>query len=341
MESVAAAQRPKRSWGLLALGLISFLFILPSFRLFVPIEQTSLLLVPVIAVCAVIGWLGGAKPLITLAWVILAAWLLLVPVASGGAAYDHMARGWALLLAGSFGLVSLWNSATPFFVRALGALGLAVGTGFLLAISSPGGVDRFQRVSASEFTRRSGEMMTDFHALTGTKEWKEREATSAWFADVSDFADRMFAEVPSRSAILLPALIALESLAALALGWALYHRLSPSAIGPRLSPLREFRFNDQLIWGIAVGATLLLMPPFQEGKVAGLNLLLFFGAIFFIRGMGVLAWMAHGRQLLLVTLIISVFIPPLIFLFAGAALSLGLGDTWLDWRGRARAGDVG
>ncbi len=323
MESAAATQRPKRSWGLLALGLISFLFILPSFRLFVPIEQTSLLLVPVIAVCAVIGWL----------------------VPAGGASYDHMARGWALLLAGSFGLVSLWNSATPFFIRALGALGLAVGTGFLLAISSPGGLDRFQRVSASEFSRRSGEMITDFHAFTGTKEWKDREASNAFYADASDLVDKMFAEVPSRSAILLPALIALESLAALALGWALYHRLSPWAIGPLLSPLREFRFNDQLIWGIAVGATLVLMPPFQEGKVAGFNLLIFFGALYFIRGMGIMAWMSRERRLLWVTVMVTVVFPPLfvalIFILAAAALSLGLGDTWLDWRGHSRVGDAG
>ena len=38
-----------------------------------------------------------------------------------------MARGWAIVVAASFGLVSLWNAALPFFVRALSAVGIATG----------------------------------------------------------------------------------------------------------------------------------------------------------------------------------------------------------------------
>ena len=68
----------------------------------------------------------------------------------------------------------------------------------------------------------------------------------------------MMRAIPARAASLLPALLALESLAALALGWAAYRRLSPVQIGPPLSPLIDFTFNDQLVWGLAVGATLCL-----------------------------------------------------------------------------------
>jgi hypothetical protein len=136
--------------------------------------------------------------------------------------------------------------------------------------------------------------------------------------------------IPVRAASLLPALLALESLAALALGWGVFQRLSSVKIGPPLSPLIEFRFNDQLVWGLAVGATLCLLPAFEGGRTAGYNLLLFFGALYLIRGIGVLAWIARGRYafIIILSLIPQVFV---IVTFA-----LGLGDTWLDIRKRAK-----
>ena len=140
--------------------------------------------------------------------------------------------------------------------------------------------------------------------------------------------------IPDHTASLLPALLALESLAALALGWGIFQRLSPVKIGPRLSPLTEFRFNDQLVWGVAVGATLCLLPAFAEGRSAGLNLLVFFGVLYLIRGLGVLAWIARGRYAVIVILSL---IPQVCIMLGVLALALGLGDTWLDLRRRARA----
>jgi hypothetical protein len=60
----------------------------------------------------------------------------------------------------------------------------------------------------------------------------------------------------------------------------------------------------------------------------------FFSALYVLRGLGVLAWFMADRRLALAMLIL------LALLFTPAvgalALALGLGDTWLDWRGRAR-----
>ena len=150
--------------------------------------------------------------------------------------------------------------------------------------------------------------------------------------EVDERAIDMMREIPQRAATLLPALLALESLAVLALAWGVYWRLTPILIGPPLSPLTEFRFNDQLVWGLAVGATLCLLPAFQEGKNAGYNLLLFFGTLYLIRGTGVLAWIARGRYLLLIVLGLI----PQVYIIV--TLALGLGDTWLDLRRRAKAG---
>ena len=55
-------------------------------------------------------------------------------------------------------------------------------------------------------------------------------------------------------------LLVLESLLALVVGWAVYHRLVRVRIGPALVPLRALRFNDQLVWGLVVGATIVLVP---------------------------------------------------------------------------------
>ena len=136
----------------------------------------------------------------------------------------------------------------------------------------------------------------------------------------------------------------LVSLAAMALAWSIYHRLSRVAIGPPLSRLRDFRFNDQLVWGVAVGASIAIVPAFAEGKNAGINLLVFFGSLYVLRGFGILGWISNGNVIRLFfavaawTLIVGVIAYKLGFLIAlGAplialAFSLGLGDTWVDWR---------
>ena len=140
--------------------------------------------------------------------------------------------------------------------------------------------------------------------------------------------------IPKWSAMLMPALLALESLAALALGWSFYHRMSDVAIGPALGELKNFRFNDQLVWGVAVGASIYLLKAFDEGKTAGLNLLIFFGFLYVLRGMGILAWMSRGRAMKFMLVIAAIvawqIMTPLAFL-------IGLGDTWLDWRSRVQA----
>ncbi len=341
MDAAVTTIPEKKSWRRLALVLAAFV-LLPlattQLQLVVPILETPLLLVPIIAVCAVVGWLAGGKPWLAIAWVGLAAWLLIVPMGKSGTPYEGMARGWALLLAGSFGLMSLWSSATPFFVRALGALGVAMGTAFAVAISSPGGVERYKQVSASEFGGRSNAVVAILEAEGQSSIFRSYASRVPEMDDVLADAQAKVKAMPALAAILLPALIALESLAGLAIGWAVYTRMTPERIGPALAPLREFRFSDQLVWGVAVGATMLLLPPFEEGRNAGLNLLVFFGALYFVRGMAVMAWTSRRRGLLIASALVFFLVPPLFKLLVAAVVGVGLGDTWLDWRSRAAVG---
>jgi hypothetical protein len=236
-----------------------------------------------------------------------------------------------VLLAASFGLVGLWSTSMPFFSRALLAVGLAIGIGFLLALSSPSGIARFQHAAGEEVTRRVSETLESAREGRSRAEWQELSDKFPALDSFNDESESIMREMPSFSASLLPALLALESLAALALGWGIFQRISPTWLGPPLSRLVEFRFNDQLVWGLAVGATLSLLPAFGEGRNAGYNLLLFFGGLYLIRGIGVLAWMARGRYVYIILL----GLVPQVFLIV--TLALGLGDTWLDLRRRAKA----
>jgi hypothetical protein len=333
MAEAATTATKTQSWRPLLWGLAAFLLVpsLPFFEALIPIQQTLLLLVPVVAACSIVGWKLGGRAALAVIWIALSVWMLLQPAGAPGTQYDPMARGWAILLAASFGLVSLWSTTMPFFSRALVAVSLAIAVGFLIALSWPSGIARFQHAAGEEMTRRISATIEKLQEGMNTPEWREVSARMPALDTWNDDSETMMRAMPARAASLLPALLALESLAALALGWGLYRRLSRVQIGPALSPLTEFRFNDQLVWGLAVGATLCL-PAFEEGKNAGYNLLLFFGALYLIRGTGILAWMARGRYALVVVLS---FIPQV---FIIVTLALGLGDTWLDLRKRAKAG---
>ena len=142
---------------------------------------------------------------------------------------------------------------------------------------------------------------------------------------------------------LAPAMLLFESLAALGLAWSLHHRFSRTRVGPPIAPIREFRFEDQLVWGFILGLILALGPrifvaeslstPVQEGmQEVGWNLLLFFGGLYGLRGIGVMTWflVLPGRWLGAALVAAFAILPPLWSFPVG----IGLGDTYFDWRRR-------
>ena len=336
MADAATSDSKSKSWRPLLWGLAAF-FLLPLMPLgdvIFPVQQTLLLFVPALAVCSLIGWKSGNRVALAVIWLALAVWMLLQPAGPPGTAYNQMARAWAIVLAASFGLVSLLSATTAFFVRGLSAVGIALAVGFTIALSSPSGIARIQHSGGEELMRRAAESLTLFQQKWDTEQWKDLTARAPLLQAADDWAADIERELPKHTTPLLPALLALESLAALGLAYSVYNRLSTVKIGPLLGPLTEFRFNDQIIWALAVGLTLSLLPAFSEGRNAGFNLLLFFGTLYAIRGLGVLAWISRGRYLFIILLSL---IPQGIFLLGLLALALGLGDTWLDLRRRARA----
>ena len=325
----------ERGWRRLLPALIAFLIVplVPLFRAVVPVEQTLVLLTPGMAVCAVIGWWAGGRATLAIIWVALAAWMLSTPLAGAGA-YDPLARGWAAILAASFGVVCVLGMHRSFFVRALSATALAFAIALTIVLFSPTAAGRLGQSMRGEFTRRVDASFTGWSTLSQTPEWREFAEKNPSMASWTVEGERQLRVLPRYTVPLVPALLALESIAALALAWGLFHRVSRVRIGPPLAPLREFRFNDQLIWGLVAGITAVLLPSLSGFRGAGLNLLVFFGALYALRGFGVLTWfLAPGRLVTVLLIGFALLAWPIMGVFA---LGLGLGDTWLDWLSRAR-----
>lgn len=334
MTAPAVTPRPSPKWRtvLLALGAFVLLPLLPTaLQLVLPVTQTMVLLVAAVAVCALLGWWRGGSTVLALVWVALAGWMLLWPLGWSPGSYGVLARGWVLLLAAAFGVASLLAPEHPFFTRALTAVGIAVAAAFALAVGVPDGIGTVQTVMATEYAHRADLMVAGFERTTALPEWRRVAERYPMLDSMAAQNEAELQAIPARSATVLPALLALESLAALALAWAVYHRLAETPIGAPLGALRDFRFNDQLIWGLAVGATIFFLPAFAPGRHAGLNLLLFFGALYLLRGVGVLSWISRGRGVATVLVILTAIAPPLA---AALALGVGVGDTWMDWRSR-------
>ena len=338
---VAAVAEPlpesarERGWKgiLVALGAFLLIPLVDQLRALVPLEQTILLLGPAIAACALVAWLGGGRFWLAAAWVALAIWMLGRPLPGAGA-YDALARGWSILLASIFGLVNLVSMRRPFLSRALSTLAFTfvIAAGVVLVSSvSP---MRVERALSDELTRRAGATATKAQERAATPEWQRFAADHPSLVRFIDESDRRFKDLPAFTLRLFPALLALESLAALALAWGLFHRISRLRIGPPLGPLRSFRLSDQMIWGFLAGLAIVVIPSLSSAHSLGLNLMLFFGALYALRGLGVLTWFIAPRGLALpLFVVLAVIFWPIAAL---VSICLGLVDNWIDWRGAAR-----
>ncbi|HEX5830681.1 MAG TPA: DUF2232 domain-containing protein [Gemmatimonadaceae bacterium] len=318
---------------LLALAAALLVPSIPFIRVLVPVEQLLLLLVPAFAACALLGWWNGGRLSLALLWVAVAIYVLWQPL-PGSTGYASLARGWALLLAGVFGALGLARPRQAFFPRALSSVAVAGTLAFATLVVAQAPVDRVQQTVAGELGRRVEEWDRRRSGLEGTPEWRAYVERSPETMEVMQQAADQLRQMPEPAALLFPALLGLESLAVLALAWALYQRLGRNRIGPPLGALRTFRFSDQLIWGLVVGITTLVVPTLADLRGFGINLLVFFGALYVLRGLGVLTWiLAPGRLTTALLIGVALVAWPI---FGAFALGLGVGDTWLDWRSRAR-----
>jgi hypothetical protein len=333
-------------WAVLLSALLAIVLIpsAPLLQVMLPVTQPILLLVPVLAVCAFVGWAAGGPPWLAIVWIAV-AFVTLRAFPAPVSALSTMAKGWAILVAALFGLLSLASDRNArFFPRALTAVAMALGIAGGAILVSGVSEKTLARTVNREIAARPNNTLEWWRETTALPEYRRMltsvTSDSAGTAVAAQQIEQEFGAVPVRwGQRLFIALLALESLAALAIGWGLYHRISRTRIGPPLTRLRDFRFSDELVWGVIVGIVFIVLPRIATGlpnwSGVGYNLVAFFGTLYALRGLGVFAWFVRSARFSAVTLVaIAVVFGLLALTLAlGPALGLiGLGDTWEDWR---------
>ncbi len=341
--SPAIASRDSRGWGLVVLALIGIVLIPQVAAIAVPVTRSMLLVLPALGALMLAGWVAGGSVVLALAWGIVAALAVAWPPPDGG--FEIVERGWAVLVASAFGLTVLLrvrrSARGAFLAPALVAIGGAALVAVALSLLTQGGGEQLSHMLDGEYKDRLVRPIAVWEEYFASTEWTDAAAKSPAMAE---FGTDFLAQLRTLPALAIayarvaPAVLALESLAALALSWAVYHRLSRRPLGDQLGALRDFRFSDHLVWGLAAGLILLVLPGLDVGLLVGANLIVFFGALYALRGFGVLAWFFKpGRAATVLLVLASLLAFPIVVpAVLAAALGLGVGDTWLDWRRRAR-----
>lgn len=253
---------------------------------------------------------------------------LLVALVFSGARGEQEAlwyaeRGWALLSAGGFVLVAVFTERRSLLLRGLG--GLAAGGAGLGATAwlNPGLLARLDwRV-----TQRFHEAALAARELVGSVEGSE-QLTAGIGGALYQWA--------GMQAVVYPALLALATVSALAVGWYVVARFA--GVVTALPPLRNFRFDDGWVWVLLLSLALIALPVGGEvvSRVGG-NAAVFLGVLYLLRGAGVLMWVAAatlgtGWMTWLWGLVALLLYP----LAAGLALVLGVSDSWIDLRDQIR-----
>jgi hypothetical protein len=259
----------------------------------------------------------------------LGALVMVVLLLSGqrGGLLWYFERGWTLLVGAWFVVMVLALPRRGFIERGLGAVLGAELTTTLFLVVNRGGFTRLETAVGARLRDATAQAVAAWQQLGASE--------SGDVASVGDLLYR-FAEL---QVMLFPALLALATLAGLAVAWWGYRRLSAGEHEP-LRPLREFRFPNDLVWLLIVGLALLLLPIGAEAARVGSNLLTFMAALYALRGLAVLVVIGGvpGPLGMLFGLLAVLFLYPLVMT---ATVLVGLTDTWLDIRARRRAPSAG
>src|SRR5205809_1731833 len=139
-----------------------------------------------------------------------------------------------------------------------------------------------------------------------------------------------------------PGMLALQTLAGLALAWQLYRRVAALAETESASPpparFRDFYMGDGWVWGIVAWLGVLILPVSSFVQVAGTNLGLVASTLYVLRGAAIVVTFAEAFGISALTLVIvgavaAALAVPLVFVLPGLC-TLGITDTWYQYRRR-------
>jgi len=307
-QAVMVEERPGRGWPRAAALLGVVLATSTS-----AVQPAVLIAVPLLVLLAAHG-LRGIGPL-------AGALLASVVVAIGSRDGVWFAeRAWAVLIGGGFLAITLVVPAWSLSSRALGAVtgATAVAAG-ILAVRTDAWAALDSAITVG-VRASSDQALATLQALSG-------EGPSP---QVIEAMERLAAT----QAAVFPAMIGIASMAALGVAWWVRTRLVGEG-DQGLGPLRDFRFNDHLVW-LLIGGLLLLFVQWGDAFARlGSNAIVFMAALYMLRGAAVFMFLSGGLSvlgyaLMLVGLVVAAPV------FMSMAVLIGVGDTWLDLRSRVR-----
>jgi hypothetical protein len=136
-----------------------------------------------------------------------------------------------------------------------------------------------------------------------------------------------------------PGMLALQSLAGLALAWQWHGLLTEHPLGGPLTPFREFRIGDACVWGVVAWLGLMIAPVSSLLKLAGTNVGFVLGTLYVLRGAAIVVTFAQALGVSAAALVIVATAAATIALplFLPGLCTLGITDTWYQFRQRLAA----
>ncbi len=189
-------------------------------------------------------------------------------------------------------------------------------------------------------------------AIWGSSAWgalgweatRQASITMRSIVEVAPDAFPIYEPVVRFISLTWPGMLALQTLAGLALAWQLYRRIVARAAGAGVAPatpparFRDFYMGDGWVWGIVAWLGVLILPVSSVLQVAGTNLGLVASTLYVLRGAAIVATFAEAFGISALTLVIvaaaaAALAVPLVFVLPGLC-TLGITDTWYQYRRR-------
>jgi hypothetical protein len=238
----------------------------------------------------------------------------------------YLERGWAVLLSGCFVVLTMRWPRSRFFARAFASVAATGAVAGLMLSLRPGSWSTVEWLVTDRLMQSfsfTAQMLTAIETETAFST-----------ADVNSLF-----EAAAQLGRHFPALLGLSSLAGLAVAWWVYLRLSAGS-GRGLRPLKEFRFNDHLVWLLLSGLALIVLGAGEGWTSAGSNAVVFMGGLYVLRGAAVLLFL-NGGVTVLGFVFLAVGMVFMWWVLIPGTLIVGVGDTWLDIRSKAKANAAG
>jgi len=254
-------------------------------------------------------------------YAILGATLIAIIIVVAGP-YDgmwYLERGWALLLGGCFVGLSIVRPKMKISDRALEAVFGALVLAAILMTLMTGAWNIVDWVISDRVRA------TVAQVIALLLSWGGEGLAPALITALYQTAEAQI--------LIFPALTALASMSALLLSWWLFIFFSGRS-EEALGSVKDFRFNDHLIWMLVVGLFLLFTRWSEPLQRLGSNAVVFIGALCAVRGAAVIVFITGGFSVLgyAMTLLGLVIVPPIVL---GGAVLIGIADIYLDFRKRS------